>query len=71
MGPLVDALPANTHLQTLLFGEVTASAAFLRERLLPAVRANASLKRLEIAVTGEGENDAREAQEIVSSRAAR
>jgi hypothetical protein len=71
LGPLVDALPANTHLHTLLLGEVTATAAFLRERLLPAVRANTSLKRLAITVEGEGESDAREAQEIVNSRAAR
>jgi hypothetical protein len=71
LGPLVDALPANTYLRALDLGEVTASAAFLRDRLLPAVRANASLARLDITVTGEGENDAREAQEIVRSRVAR
>jgi hypothetical protein len=71
LGPLVDALPANTHLCELVLGEVTASAAFLRERLLPAVRANTSLTNLEITVTGEGESAAREAQEIVNSRAAR
>jgi hypothetical protein len=71
LGPLVDALPANTHLRTLYLGEVTASVAFLRDRLLPAVRANTSLTSLDITVTGEGENDAREAQEIVNSRAAR
>jgi hypothetical protein len=69
--PLVDALPANTHLRTLLLGKVTASAAFLRDRLLPAVRSNASLTSLEITVTGEGDDAAREAQEIVNSRAAR
>jgi hypothetical protein len=71
LGPLVDALPANTHLRTLALGEATASAAFVRDRLLPAVRANTSLTRLDITVTGEGENAAREAQEIVNSRAAR
>jgi hypothetical protein len=71
LGPLVDALPANTHLRTLRLGEVTASAAFLRDRLLPAVRANTSLTSLEISATGEGESAAREAQEIVNSRAAR
>jgi hypothetical protein len=71
LGPLLDALLANTHLRALDLGEVTASAAFLRDRLLPAVRANASLARLDITVTGEGENDAREAQEIVRSRVAR
>jgi hypothetical protein len=68
LSPLLDALPANTHLRTLLLGEVTASAAFVRERLLPAVRANASLTHLEITVAGEGESNAHEAQEIVNSR---
>jgi hypothetical protein len=71
LGPLFDALQSNTHLETLLLGTVTASAAFARERLLPAVRANTSLTSLEITVTGEGESAAREAQEIVNSRAAR
>jgi hypothetical protein len=56
--------------RTLELGEVTASAAFLRERLLPAVHANISLMRLIITVAGEGESAAREAQEIVN-RAAR
>jgi hypothetical protein len=70
LGPLLDALPRNTHLHTLDLYEVTASAAFLRQRLLPAVRANTSLRRLEITVAGEGEAAAREAQEIVNSRAA-
>jgi hypothetical protein len=55
----------------LHLGEVTASAAFMRERLLPAVRANTSLTLLDITVTGEGEGAAREAQEIVKSRTAR
>jgi hypothetical protein len=38
MGPLVDALPHNTHLQTLECGANGMSDAFVRERLLPAVR---------------------------------
>jgi hypothetical protein len=71
LGPLVDALPANTHLREIRLDAVTASAAFMRERLLPAVRANTSLTLLEITVTGEGESAAREAQEIVNSRATR
>jgi hypothetical protein len=71
LGPLVDALPGNTHLKKLLLGEVTASAEFLRERLLPAVRANTSLRKFKITVTGEGEGAAHEAQQIVNSRAAR
>jgi hypothetical protein len=71
LGPLFDALPHNTHLRTLQLGIVTASVAFVRERLLPAVRANTALTMLLITVTGEGEGAAREAQEIVNSRAAR
>jgi hypothetical protein len=71
LGPLLDALPGNTHLEKLLLGEVTASAEFLRERLLPAVRANTSLRRFKIAVTGEGEGAAREVQEILKNRTAR
>jgi hypothetical protein len=66
LGPLLDALTANTHLRTLWLGKVTASAAFLRERLLPAVRANTSLVAFNITVTGEGESAAGEAQEIVN-----
>jgi hypothetical protein len=38
MGPLVDALPHNTHLQTIDCGANGMSDAFVRERLLPAVR---------------------------------
>jgi hypothetical protein len=71
LGPLMDALAANTHLRKLHLGEVTASSAFLHNQLLPAVRANTSLLGLEIMVTGAGESAAREAQEIVNSRAAR
>jgi hypothetical protein len=40
LGPLVDALPANTHLRVLVYGENDTTDAFERERLLPAVRAN-------------------------------
>jgi hypothetical protein len=71
LGPLLDALPANTHLEMLQLGEVTASAAFLRDRLLPAVRVNTSLRLLDIEVVDEGESEAREAEEIVNNRAAR
>jgi hypothetical protein len=44
MGPLVDALPHNTHLQTLHCRETGMSEAFCRDRLLPAVSANAWLQ---------------------------
>jgi hypothetical protein len=38
MSLLVDALPRNTHLEMLLCTRHGASAAFVRERLLPALR---------------------------------
>jgi hypothetical protein len=46
LGPLVDALPANTHLRTLNISGSNTSEAFGRDRLLPAVRANSSLRQL-------------------------
>ncbi len=47
LGPLFDALPHNTHLHTLdCDGAKSMSYAFARDRMLPAVRANTSLRRL-------------------------
>jgi hypothetical protein len=55
MGPLFDALPANTHLRTLVCERNELSDVFVRERLLPAVRANSSLRELKTGL----ETDAR------------
>jgi hypothetical protein len=44
LGPLVDALPQNTHLRSLECRMNHLSEAFKRDRLLPAVRANAWLQ---------------------------
>jgi hypothetical protein len=44
--PLFEALPANTHLRTLNCGGNQLSDAFVRDRLLPAVRANTGLREL-------------------------
>jgi hypothetical protein len=53
LGPLMDALPRNTHLRKLLGGYVNLAdpryvmtEAFARERMLPAIRANTSLLSL-------------------------
>jgi hypothetical protein len=46
LGPLVDALPFNTHLRTLNLDRTRWTDDFARDRLLPAVRANTSLRRL-------------------------
>ncbi len=46
LGPLVDALPLNTHLRTLNLDAIRFTNEFARDRLLPAVRANTSLRHL-------------------------
>jgi hypothetical protein len=46
LGPLVDALPANTHLRVLDCRHNFLSEPFKHERLLPAVRANAWLEAM-------------------------
>jgi hypothetical protein len=47
LGPLVDALPLNTHLRALSLADNDCIEACARDRLLPAVRANASLWQLQ------------------------
>jgi hypothetical protein len=70
LGPLFEALPRNTHLRTLMCEYNGMSQAFARDRLLPAVRANTSLRVL-VAVEGcENLPHAREAQALVARRAA-
>jgi hypothetical protein len=43
-GPLADALPLNTHLLRLYLWSGNLGAAFTQQRLLPALRANTSLR---------------------------
>jgi hypothetical protein len=66
LGPLFDALPANTHLRTLKCEDNRLSDAFARDALLPAVRANSSLRELN---TGLRTDAAREAEALVQRRA--
>jgi hypothetical protein len=68
LGPLADALPANTHLRCLAVSGNDVSEAFVRDRLLPAVRANASLTHLELDFNSRA---ALEAEALVMARAAR
>jgi hypothetical protein len=49
--PLVDALPANTHLRVLDCSGTRMSSAFARYRLLPAVRANSGLRQLKVVTS--------------------
>jgi hypothetical protein len=64
--PLFDALPANTHLRKLSCRENKLSDAFVRERLLPAVRANSSLRELNIGLDADA---ALEAEALLQRRA--
>jgi hypothetical protein len=65
LGPLVDALRANTRLRTLTCHDNGLSEAFVRDRLLPAVHANASLRVLTLQLPWAS---AREAEALVQSR---
>jgi hypothetical protein len=67
MAPLFEALPRNTHLRTLKCTYNYVTVAFARNVLLPAERANTSLRALE---TAEACSSVREAEDIVNSRTA-
>jgi hypothetical protein len=49
--PLLEALPANTHLRTLTLSYNDMSEAFARDVLVPAVRANTSLRQHSVIAT--------------------
>jgi hypothetical protein len=68
MGPLMDALASNAHLHTLNCSGNAFSTTFMRDRLLPAVRANTSLRVLSPFM--EQSDAAREAVALVAARAA-
>ncbi len=71
MGPLVDALRQNTHLRVLNCAVNEMSEAFARDRLLPAVRANTSLRKLTVLHAGSTQYvpwSAREAAALVAVR---
>ena len=46
LAPLFNALPQNTHLRVLQCSNTSMSADFARDRFLPAVTANTSLRKL-------------------------
>ncbi len=69
MAPLFEALPRNTHLRTLKCGYNHMTEAFAADVLLPAVHANESLRALDTRVRYYWPG-AREAEDIVNSRAA-
>jgi Ran GTPase-activating protein (RanGAP) involved in mRNA processing and transport len=76
LGPLFDALPGNTHLRTLKCGVNNLTDAFVRDALLPSVRANGSLRQLScpqqqsVTFTAAGKQALAEAEALVAQRAA-
>jgi hypothetical protein len=70
LGPLLEALPRNTHLRTLGVSDNHMSAAFTRDVLLPAVRANTSLTTLDAHGFGVDHAGAVEAIALVAARGA-
>ena len=72
MAPLCDALPRNSHLCTLeIISDASLSADFVRDHLLPAVRANTGLRKLQVRAF-QGDDRAlralQEAERIVAAR---
>jgi hypothetical protein len=65
MRPLMEALPHNTHLASLLCMGNGTSAAFARDVLLPSVRANTSLRAL---IAGDEHEATVEAKALVAAR---
>ena len=69
LGPLCDALPRNTRLHTLDISSNGITHAFTAQHLLPAVRANTSLRHLTVIHSYEAWNPAaHEAMALVASR---
>jgi hypothetical protein len=71
LGPLFNALPANTHLRTLDCVDNVLTDEFMCEQLLPAVRANTSLVELCLDDDDNYCDEAAEAMAFVERRAAR
>ncbi len=72
--PLFEALPGNAHLRELDCSDNNVSTACVRDVLLPAVRANASLRALRLAAGAQSataEEPAREAEALLARRSAR
>jgi hypothetical protein len=70
MRPFVEALPLNTHLRTLDISEQEMSAAFVRDCLLPALRANTGLRTVSVSSREREEHEAlmAEVAQIMESR---
>ena len=76
LGPLMEMLPHNTHLRLLDCSNASMSADFARDRFLPAVTANTSLRKLTASrwwdnhEHGMAPPEVLEAEAVVAARAA-
>jgi hypothetical protein len=68
LAPIFMALPLNHHLRELYVDENRMSKAFAHERLLPAVRANTTLRELKCANRGSETPAAEFAEKVVRRR---
>jgi hypothetical protein len=69
LAPLVEALRSNTHLRELYCDDNDMSAAFARDRFLPAIRANTSLRMLVASDWWGGEVDGVAPEEVLEAEA--
>ena len=68
LAPIFEALPRSSTLKELIFYGETISREFARDVILPAVRANTSLRTLDFGPYGETLPELAEAQAIVAAR---
>jgi hypothetical protein len=68
MAPLLDALRVNTHLRSLTCNDSRITAEFAADVLLPAVRANVSLRVLDVSNRMGTHASERQAEVLVSRR---
>ena len=71
LAELCDALPRNSHLRTLNMNGDPVSASFIRDLLLPAVRANTGLRTLHVSIVDGVEASAAAKRELLQCLAAR
>ena len=69
LGPLMDALPNNSHLRLLNCYNMSMSVDFARDRFLPAVQANASLRELRASEWWDNEEDGEAPPEVLEAEA--
>jgi hypothetical protein len=69
LAPVLDALPANTHLRVLHCSDNDISAAFVRDAFLPAIRANGSLRELVASEWWGGVADGVAPEEVLQAEA--